>query len=91
MYRLAFCVSWNSQLFTVSINLHISYSLMEMQSILFTLLESFEFAFPGTPSKTENAYEYELQRAPVGLMAPVVKGKAAFGPSVPLKVKVRAA
>jgi hypothetical protein len=68
---------------------------MEMQSILFTLLESFEFTFPTTPSKTGNTegkttYDYELRRVPTGLMLPAVKGKAPE-PSVPLKVKVRAA
>ncbi|KAF5349867.1 hypothetical protein D9758_014029 [Tetrapyrgos nigripes] len=70
------------------------FALMEMQSILFTLLESFDFSFPVVPCKSNAGKmedEYELQRLPAGLMVPVVKGKGAFGPSMPLNVELRAA
>ncbi|THU99204.1 PAH-inducible cytochrome P450 monooxygenase PC-PAH 1, partial [Dendrothele bispora CBS 962.96] len=58
------------------------FALMEMQSILFGLLESFEFVFPTD--------EYELQRVPLNLMIPAVKGKEFRGPAAPLQVKIRA-
>ncbi|THU97194.1 PAH-inducible cytochrome P450 monooxygenase PC-PAH 1 [Dendrothele bispora CBS 962.96] len=68
------------------------FALMEMQSILFGLLESFEFVFPTVPSKSNPAEvedEYELQRVPLSLMIPAVKGTEFRGPAAPLQVKIR--
>ncbi|THU97198.1 cytochrome P450 [Dendrothele bispora CBS 962.96] len=68
------------------------FALMEIQSILFGLLESFEFVFPTVSSKSNPAKledEYELQRVPLNLMIPAVKGKEFRGPAAPLKVKIR--
>ena len=66
---------------------------MEIQSILFGLLDSFEFIFPTVPSDDNPGQmkdEYELQRTPTGFMVPAVKGKTFRGPEMPLRVKMRA-
>ncbi|KAK7456487.1 hypothetical protein VKT23_010737 [Stygiomarasmius scandens] len=69
------------------------FGLMEIQSILFGLIESFEFTFPTVLSKENSGQmedEYELRRMPLGIMVPAMKNKRFMGPMMPLKVKMRA-
>ncbi|KAK7458717.1 hypothetical protein VKT23_009717 [Stygiomarasmius scandens] len=68
------------------------FAFMEMQSIMFGLVESFQFTFPSVPSKKnpgEMEDEYELQRCSLNFMVPTVKSKTFVGPAMPLQVKLR--
>lgn len=55
---------------------------MELQAILFGLLEKFEFS-PGPEGLDD------IQRVPAGLMIPMKKGHWMDGIQMPLRVKVR--
>lgn len=44
------------------------YRILEMQTIIVTLLENFEFSLPPQTEKTR------IYRRPIGLMAPMVEG-----------------
>ncbi|KAJ3895037.1 cytochrome P450 [Lentinula edodes] len=58
------------------------FALMELQAILFGLLEKFEFS-PGPEGLDD------IQRVPAGLMIPMKKGHWMDGIQMPLRVKVR--
>ena len=55
------------------------FALIEMQAVIVTLIEKFEFSLP--PSKKE------ILRMPVTLMSPMVKGKLDEGVMMPLVVR----
>jgi len=58
------------------------FAIMELQAILFGLLENFEFAPP--PEGLDN-----IQRVPAGLMIPMIKNNWHKGVQMPLHVKAR--
>ncbi|KAI0088170.1 cytochrome P450 [Irpex rosettiformis] len=55
------------------------FSLIEMQAIIVSLVENFEFSLPPTP--------VEILRMPIGVMSPMVKGKLNEGVMMPLTVR----
>lgn len=55
-------------------------SVLEMQTMLATLLENFEFALP------DNADEMKILRMPTGMMVPMVDGQPRLGAWMGLKV-----
>ncbi|KAJ3870026.1 cytochrome P450 [Lentinula novae-zelandiae] len=71
------CIGWRFALVTSPF-----YMLMELQAILFGLLEKFEFS-PGPEGLDD------IQRVPAGLMIPMKKGHWMDGIQMPLRVKVR--
>ncbi|EIM91061.1 cytochrome P450 [Stereum hirsutum FP-91666 SS1] len=56
------------------------FSVLEMQTMLATLLENFEFALP------DNADEMKILRKPTGMMVPMVDGQPRLGAWMGLKV-----
>lgn len=53
-------------------------SVLEAQSLLATLIETFEFSIPED--------QPEIQRVPAGLMVPMVRGRMHGGTQMPLRV-----
>jgi len=57
------------------------FAILEMQTILFGLIESFTFRLPEG---------VDIQKAMAAIMLPIVRGKPNEGPQLPLLVKPRA-
>ena len=55
--------------------------MIEMQAILITLVENFEFSLP------PEEHNIEIVRKPLGVMSPMVKGRLDEGILMPLVVK----
>lgn len=67
--------------YTTKLNTHNHLnSVLEMQTMLATLLENFEFALP------DNADEMKILRKPTGMMVPMVDGQPRLGAWMGLKV-----
>jgi hypothetical protein len=56
------------------------YRMMEMQSVLAELVSTFEFSLPDK--------KVEIQRMPVGVLTPMIKGELHKGAQMPLKIKL---
>ncbi|KAJ3909728.1 cytochrome P450 [Lentinula edodes] len=63
------------------------FALMELQAILFSLLERFQF-FPPPPDGSFRGLD-DIQRVPAGLMIPMKRGNWRQGVQMPLLVKLR--
>ncbi|KAJ4470221.1 cytochrome P450, partial [Lentinula aciculospora] len=69
--------------FSLNVSNHISwqFAVMELQVILFELIESFEFSLPSDG--------LDIQRIPSVLMVPMIRGKPELGVQLPLQVNQR--